>query len=209
MSTQGSITRLLGRLDEAAVPLERQRAQQEIWERFFQQLVLVARRKLGSAPRRAQDEEDVVISAMDSFYDGAAKGRFPELRDRSGLWPLLVMITARKAYNQLRDERAHKRGGGRVRGDSVWQGCGIDEDCTGLAEFAFDDDPTPELAAELSEECNRLLDLLQDEILRKIAELKLQGSTTHEIATQLGISPRTVERRTQSIREIWAGEKSA
>jgi RNA polymerase sigma factor (sigma-70 family) len=209
MSTEGSITRILRQLDQSTVPYHRQQAQQAIWDRFFHQLVAVARRKLGSAPRRARDEEDVVISAMDSFYEGAANGRFPELRDRDGLWPLLVMITKRKAYNQVRDERAQKRGGGRVRGDSVWLGWGVDEEDADLADYAFDDEPTPEMAAELSEECQRLFDLLPDDTMRNIAELKLQGSTTHEIATQLGISPRTLERRLQTIRAIWAGENLA
>ena len=204
MSTEGSITRLLDKLGESAIPSDRQRAQQAIWERFFQQLIAVARRNLGTALRRVMDEEDVVISAMDSFYQGAAKGRFPDLRDRDGLWPLLVMITARKAYNQVRDERAQKRGAGRVRGDSVWAGRGVNEQDAGLADFAFDDEPTPERAAELSEECRRLFDLLPDDAMRKIAALKLQCCTTHEIATQLGISPRTLERRLQSIRQIWA-----
>ena len=31
---------------------------------------------------------------MKSFCQGAGGGRFPELRDRLGLWPLLVKITA-------------------------------------------------------------------------------------------------------------------
>ena len=204
MSTDGSITRLLRQLDDSTVPSNRQQAQHQIWERFFQQLIVVARRKLRSAPRRASDEEDVVVSAMDSFYTGAAKGRFPNLRDRDGLWPLLVMITARKAYNQARNERAQKRGGGQVRGDSVWMGCGVDHNDANLADFAFDEEPTPELAAELSEECRRLLDMLPDDSMRKIAELKLQGDTVQEIARQLCISPRTLERRLQTIRQIWA-----
>jgi DNA-directed RNA polymerase specialized sigma24 family protein len=122
---------------------------------------------------------------------------------------LLVMITARKAYNQVRDERAQKRGGGRVRGDSVFLGWGVGEEDAALADFAFDDEPTPEIAAELSEECKRLFNLLPDDSLRKIAELKLQGSTTHEIAAQLGLSPRTLERRLQTIRQIWADENLA
>jgi DNA-directed RNA polymerase specialized sigma24 family protein len=193
MPTEGSITRLLHQLDDSAVPQDRQQAQQAIWERFFNRLVVIARRELGRGPRRALDEEDVVLSAMDSFYEGAANRRFPDLRDRDGLWPLLVMITARKAYNQLRDERAQKRGGGRVRGDSVWAGWGVEEEDACLADFAFDDEPTPDLAAELSEQCQRLFDLLPDDSLRRIAALKLQGCTTHEIATP--------------IRQHWADDK--
>jgi DNA-directed RNA polymerase specialized sigma24 family protein len=203
MSTDGSITRLLQHLDEAALPEEQQQAQQALWDRYFGDLVAVARRKLGSAPRRAADEEDAVLSAMKSFYSGAARGRFPELRDRHGLWPLLVSITARKAFNQARDERAQRRGGGQVRGDSVWIGSSDTETRPGLAEFARTEEPTPEFAAEVAEECRRLLALLPDDSMRQIAELKLRGYTTSELATQLGMAPRTIERRLQSIRAAW------
>ena len=48
------------------------------------------------APRRASDEEDVALSAFQSFYQGIARGRFPQLEDRDNLWRLLITITARK-----------------------------------------------------------------------------------------------------------------
>ena len=46
-----------------------------------------------------------------------AAGRFPELDDRQDLWKVLVMLTARKAVDQLRRGHAQKRGGGLVRGE--------------------------------------------------------------------------------------------
>src|SRR5262249_5293964 len=97
----GSVTRWIGRLqanDSTAL--------QHLWERCFSRVVGLARAKLRGAPRRAADEEDVVVSAFDSFWRGAREGRFPRLDDRDNLWRLLATLTSRKAFEQVRDERA-------------------------------------------------------------------------------------------------------
>ena len=57
-------------------------AAQELWNRYFQRLVGLARCKLQGAQRRAADEEDVVLSAFESFFRGAEQGRFPRLQRR-------------------------------------------------------------------------------------------------------------------------------
>src|SRR5262245_59106753 len=113
MSSEGSVTRWLKDLKagEAA-------AAQPLWERYHRQLVSLARRKLQSARRRAADEEDVVQSAFHRFFEGVAKGRFPRLEDRDNLWRLLVVITARKALDQLAHEHSKRQGGGMVGGES-------------------------------------------------------------------------------------------
>src|SRR4051812_18246510 len=103
-STPGSVTRWLGQLragDAGAAGPQ--------WERYFRRLVALARARLHSAPRRAADEEDVALSAFDSFCRGAGQGRFPHLDDRDDLWRLLVTITARKALHLRRDEGRKKR----------------------------------------------------------------------------------------------------
>ena len=64
-----------------------------IWDAYFQKLVSYARTKLSAMPKRAVDEEDVVLSAMNSFFRGAQKGRF-DPKDRDELWNLLATITA-------------------------------------------------------------------------------------------------------------------
>ncbi len=100
MSSTGSISCLLTQLqlgDQATV--------QTLWQRYFQRLVGLARKKLGNLPRRAADEEDVALSAFDSFCRAAEQGRFPRLSDRDDLWQLLVLITTRKACD-LRSTRA-------------------------------------------------------------------------------------------------------
>src|SRR5438874_1896729 len=48
-------------------------AAQKLWERYFQRLVSLARSRLRGAPRRAEDEEDVALSAFTA--SAAAPGR--------------------------------------------------------------------------------------------------------------------------------------
>src|SRR3954452_19706131 len=92
-------------------------AAQKLWERYFPRLVGLARARLQGARRRAEDEEDVALSAFDSFCRGAREGRFPRLADRNDLWRLLVVLTARKAVDLLQREGRLKRGP--VRGESA------------------------------------------------------------------------------------------
>jgi len=181
-------------------------AAQAIWERYFDKLVRYARRKLGDMPRRAADEEDIALSAMKSFYQGMAEGRFPKVDDREDLWKLLVTITARKACAQWRREHAQKRGSGDVRGESVFAKHG-DEAAPGAGiGQVLGSEPTPELAAMVAENCEQLLAALEDETLRRIAQYKLEGWTTREIAESLGCVRETVERKLKRIRMTWSDE---
>ena len=200
MSTDHSITMWIADLKVE----EDDHAQQEIWQRYFQRLVGLARFKLGDSPRRAEDEEDVAVSALHCFFAGVGKGKFPELRDRTNLWPLLAKITSRKAINQRRDALRLKRGGGQVRGESLFLNAN-DASQLGLAEVMADD-LTPAYLADLEEERRRLFQSLPEENLRCLAQMKLEGYQNAEIATQLGVSERTVERKLQRIRNLWTRE---
>ena len=180
-------------------------AVERIWQRYYEQLVRLARKKLGDASRRAADEEDVALSAFHSFYRGATAGRFPRLDDRHDLWRLLVTITTRKAVAQMRRAYRQKRGGGRVRGESVFVRRGDSSQGPGIAEV-LGPEPTPEVAALVAEQCGQLLERLNDETLRQIALYKLEGYTNEEIARLLDCAPRTVERKLARIRDCWATE---
>src|SRR5262249_60500306 len=61
-------------------------------------------------------------------------------------------------------------------------------------------EPTPEEAAEVADECRRLLDLLAEPQLKQIALWKGEGYTNEEIAVRLGCVPRTIERKVRRIR---------
>jgi DNA-directed RNA polymerase specialized sigma24 family protein len=197
MSSHGSVTRCLGRLqagDSAAA--------QQLWQRYFARLVELARRKLRGSPRRAADEEDVALSAFDSFFRGMEQGRFPRLCDRDGLWGLLATLIARKAAHQRRDERRLKRGGGAA----VVRASSSDGDDGALLDQLLSREPTPELAAEVAEEYRRLLRSLDDRVLEAVALARMDGYSVEEIAQQLHCSPRSIKRKLNLIRGIWERE---
>jgi DNA-directed RNA polymerase specialized sigma24 family protein len=179
-------------------------AAQALWEQYFPRLVELARTKLRSTSRRVADEEDVALSAFDSFCQGAERGRFPDLKDRENLWALLVTITARKAADLAQHHKAQKRGGGQVRGDSAVAPRASDDSAAGFEGIACGDQ-TPDLAAQLAEEFQRLLDRLDDPAdphLRDIAVWKMEGYANADIARRLGCSVPTVERRLRLIRTL-------
>jgi DNA-directed RNA polymerase specialized sigma24 family protein len=179
-------------------------AAQPLWERYFRRLVGLARARLHALPRKAAaDEEDVALSAFDSFCRGAQAGRFPRLDDRDDLWRLLATITARKAGRLVRAEHRQKRGGGRVQGESA-----LGEPDAGI-DAAAAAEPTPEFAAQVTEEYRGLLGRLGDDQLRAIAQWKLEGYTNREIADRLGCAPATVERRLALIRRLWEDSPAA
>jgi RNA polymerase sigma factor (sigma-70 family) len=178
-------------------------AAQKLWRRYFEDLVHLARDRLRTAPKAVADEEDAALSAFDSFVRGAARGRYPLLDDRDDLWRLLVVITERKALDQAQRERRQKRGGGKVLGSAALADGDLSLD--GLAEVAAPE-PTPEFAAQMADECRRLLGRLRDDSLRVIAGLRMEGYTQEEIADQLGCSLRTVSRKVELIRRTWLDE---
>jgi DNA-directed RNA polymerase specialized sigma24 family protein len=179
-------------------------AAQQLWERYFRRLVGLARARLRGHPRRAADEEDVALSVFNCLCEGAAQGRFPRLDDRDDLWRLLVTLTERKAYNLARDERRLKRGGGAVFTAGALNPS--EESSAGEWHRIAGREPTPAFAAEVAEECQRLLDCLADSELQSIAVWRMEGETINEIAVRLGCALATVERRLRLIRQIWESE---
>ncbi len=196
MPETGSVTQWLldARLGDPA-------AAQGFWNRYYERLVRLARKKLADAPRRVSDEEDVALSALDGFCRGAAEGRFPQLRDRDDLWRLLVTITVRKALNQRIHVRRAKRGGGKIRGDSALSAAAGTDEPQGFARVVGSE-PSPELAALVADELDHLVARLGDESLRSVAVWKLEGFTNQEIAANLGCKLRSVERKLQLIRSV-------
>ncbi|HLJ95236.1 MAG TPA: ECF-type sigma factor [Gemmataceae bacterium] len=189
MAPQGSVSRWIGPLQAGE-----EVAAERLWKRYFPRLVGLAHKKLQGTRLATADEEDVALSAFDSFCRGLEAGRFPLLSDRENLWRLLVVLTARKAAHLLRDQCRQKRGGGEVL-----------ETETELEQI-LSREPTPEFSVQVAEECQRLLDRLNDAELRAVAVWKMEGYTNEEIAAKLGCVPRTVDRKLRSIRSLWEQE---
>jgi DNA-directed RNA polymerase specialized sigma24 family protein len=194
----GSVTQWIADLKTGAVDV----AYQEVWDRYFRRLVALARCRLGDAPRRAEDEEDVALSALRSFFSGVTEGRFPRLEDRHNLWSLLSKITACKAINQRNRQLAQKRGGGTVQAEADLEGAPDASRRYQLAEL-IEEELTPDFIAAVTEECQLLMDRLPDDKFRQIARQKLEGYTNAEIAANLGVVERTIERKLEIIRETW------
>jgi RNA polymerase sigma factor (sigma-70 family) len=197
MPSGGSIThwiREVRRGDSAAA--------EALWQRYFPKLVQLARQKLQGSPPQMDDEEDVALSAMNRFYQASQEGRYPNLADRDGLWRLLLQITAHRAIDVRRRENRQRRGGGQIglnatsnRTDSA-----VDQFLTSQLP---DDTPSPEFAAMMAEEFQRLLEDLHDVEMQAIAVAKMEGASNAETAVQLNCSQRTVERRLNLIRDKW------
>src|SRR5262249_2063173 len=167
-----------------------------------------AAKKLQDLPRRAVDEEDVALSAFASFCHAARQGRFPELHDLNGLWPLLVEITAHKAHNVRRHQRRQKRGGGHVLDEAALHQPAHSSVEAGLEQVAGPE-PRPAFATQVAEEFRRLLDRLGSAALRAVAVGKMEGCSNAEIAARLDCSERTVERRLRLIRGLWEKERTS
>jgi DNA-directed RNA polymerase specialized sigma24 family protein len=163
-------------------------ALEKIWHAYLSRLLGLVRGNLRQSAARLADPDDIVQSAMISFWTRACGGRYPALNDRDGLWKLLVAITLTKA-------RALSRKEGRRR-DLLEQH---------LPNFGFlQTDPTPEVAAQLTEDFQYLLDRLNSDLLRAIAMDKLEGFTNAEIASRQGKSIPTIERKLRLIRQLWS-----
>ena len=194
---EGSVTRWLGDLKAGG-----DAAAQHLWERYFDRLVRLAHRRLRGRGGASEDEEDAALSAFDSFCRGAAEGRYPRIADRHDLWRLLVVITVRKAIDQVQRHGATKRGGGRLVGEAALADGDGPEPGGGLDAFVGPE-PSPELAAMVTEEYGRLRSRLGDDSLRLVLDLSLEGYRHAEIATRMGRTVKTVARKLDVIRTVW------
>ncbi len=173
-----------------------------LWDAFFPRLVPLANKHLKRF-RAAQDGEDVALSAIKSFCARVGRGQYDDLKAAGDLWGLLAAITVHKAKDVRRRELRIKRGGGNVMGeselnDSRHRARGLDDH--------EDYEPTAEAVVLMADELRWLLAQLEDDSMREVAILRLEGHSVAEISRKLGVVNRTVERKLSRTRNIWAKE---
>ncbi len=194
MSTTSSVTLWLEAArngDDVAI--------EKLWKRFSGRMTGLAKKWLtGVAETFVFDEDDVTVSAFEAFHRAITDGRYKSLKGSDQLWRLLAKITIRKASDRAEAELADKRGG---QANIVSL-----QDLQDIAQEPSAFDPSPELAAQMSEECGRLLALLEDPELEAVALYRLYGYKTEEIAKQMDYSRRTINRMLKVIRLRWADE---
>ncbi len=177
-----------------------------LWEHFYPALVKLAEKRLSAlgVPQRAFNGEDVAASAMASFFRAVQRGRFPELDSEDGLFRLLRRITIRKVIDRKRQSQTLKAGSGEVRGESAFGSNSAKDSVSGPGiDGVQGDSPSPDEVAMIEEECQGLFAKLPKEELQRIVCLRLEGRSNSEIATTLGCSVATIERRIKEIRACW------
>lgn len=175
-----------------------------LYNDVYDKLVRMSKQRMAGMTPRWADEEDVALSVFQSFCERAAASQFPKLDNRDDLWKILVTLTCRKVRDYVRFDRRLKRGGGAVRGESVFGEAG-DSNNPGM-QAVGGNELAPGMALFIAEESQRLLDSLQDDTLAQIAVWKMEGFTDQDIATKLDCAVRTVERKVARIREKWSRE---
>jgi DNA-directed RNA polymerase specialized sigma24 family protein len=164
-----------------------------VFDRFARRLIELARARLDARLRRKVDPEDVLQSALKSFFVRQADRPY-ELTNWDGLWGLLACITARKCGRHLEHFRAARRDVGREADPRPAS------DASGTDWEALARDPTPFEGAALAETVEELHRGLTERD-RQILALSLHGYAVPEVSAEVGCTERTVYRVLGHIRE--------
>jgi RNA polymerase sigma-70 factor (ECF subfamily) len=160
----------------------------EVFHRFANRLIALARSRLDHLLRAKVDPEDVMQSVYRSFFRRQAADSY-EFAGWDGLWGMLTVITLRKCGHRAEYFHAVRRD---VRREAQ---------SNGNAELpAIAGDPTPSHAARLAETVEQVMRGLVGRE-RDIVALSLQGYETAEISAQVGRTERTVQRVLKRVRE--------
>ncbi|OAI41666.1 hypothetical protein AYO40_02720 [Planctomycetaceae bacterium SCGC AG-212-D15] len=162
-------------------------AARELFERYSRRLTRLAGQHLSRRLAARLDAEDVVQSVFRTLFRRGARGEF-QIDSTSALWRLLVTITVRKARAQARRHTAAARS--------------VAAEASAAADLAAElgREPGPEETAVFVEQFTTLLRGLPDWYAR-VVELRLQGESVADIASELGVSRQTVYRALDLLRQ--------
>ncbi|MCA9157962.1 MAG: protein kinase [Planctomycetales bacterium] len=167
-----------------------QEAASVLMDRYHVRLIALIASRLNRRLRGGIDPQDVVQSAMGSFFRVTQAGGNPavQLQSTASAWNILATFARRKLSRVLERETAAKRGGG-------WERTPLEQ----IDNAGFVKQPPSSLDAdECIEELNALLSADQNLLL----QLLLENAPQREIAVALGVDERTVRRRIAVIRSL-------
>jgi RNA polymerase sigma-70 factor, ECF subfamily len=169
-------------------------AARRIFDAYAQRLIGLARSRMDALIQQKEGAEDVVQSALASFFRRQAVKPF-DLASWDSLWSLLTVITLRKCGHHIEYYRAACRD---VRRETMGQG---QEDST-ASWLALAREPSPDEVAALQDTLGELLRGL-DERERRIAALALEGHTVPEISKSVARSEYLVRKVLTQVRSRW------
>jgi RNA polymerase sigma-70 factor (ECF subfamily) len=167
----------------------------QVFNRYAERLLALARKQLDPLVLQKVDPEDVVQSVFRSFFAHNRSGRFGEFGSWDNLWGMLVVLTQRKCGRRMDYFHAACRDVDReVQAELAVR----DGSCSDVG--VQDDEPTPAEAAMLTDTVERLMRCLEGR-QREVLTLSLQGYGPAEISGQLGCTERSVYRVLERVRE--------
>ncbi len=166
-----------------------------VFDRYSNQLIALARRRLEPRILQKVDPEDVLQSVFRSFFRCQAAGQMEDLDTWDNLWGMLVVITLRKCGRRVEYFHTASRD---IDREVSPQPTGDQSAANWEARTM---EPTPAEAAILTETVEKVMQRL-DERHRDILSMSLQGYTPPEISVKLERTERTVYRVLERVKEM-------
>ncbi len=160
-------------------------AAEQLFQSYASRLTALARVRFSARLGRRIDPEDVVQSAMGSFFKHARAGEFT-FQESGDVWRLLAGITLNKLRQKIEFHTAAKR--------EIYR-----EQLEQSGSLRFTDipivarEPSPEAQLAVLEEIDFLVSGL-DDWQQRIVQMRLEGYGLEEIAQDVSRSERTVRR---------------
>ena len=161
-------------------------------DRYTLRLVALVASRLNRRFQDTVDPEDVVQSAMGSFFAAARQSRL-RVSQSVSLWRLLATFAKRKMLRTIERQSATKRGG-------AFQRVGLEE-----SVHIWSADPSEERLEAVEELLAAIEEALPSD-LQEVLDLLIVGHTQKEIAETLKLTERTVRRRVVRLRELLSPE---
>jgi RNA polymerase sigma factor (sigma-70 family) len=161
------------------------RAAAALHDRYSPRMRGLARVRLDPALSARLDVEDIVQSALASFFRAVSKGVY-QVPPSGELWQLLAAITRHKLNHARMRHLAAKRDARRTVAamEAIDQSSGVVDQLAVELRLSID-----EVVADYSE------------VERRIVELRIEGHEVEQIAERVARSRRTVERVLHGFRE--------
>jgi len=166
----------------------------ELLDRYASRLIALAMSRIHGRLQRRFDAEDVVQSALGSFFRRVSEGAY-EVDDEHGLWPLLATITINKLRKRIDFHGAGKRA--LDAEESIFTG----GSAVTFVPAALVEEPGHEDEVALIEELDVVFAKLSS-LHREIVMRSLAGDSSLVVAEDVNRTERTVRRVLERFRTM-------
>ena len=191
--TARSVSRLLAKArcqDEQAIA--------ELWQRYWKSLVELAQSRCQYTTALV-DPEFIAQSVFQQVCDKFRSGDLDAIDNRDKFWAVLLNLTKNRAIDHFRRETRKKRGAGqRVSLSDGQQEAILDQ------ASIIPIDANIEAKELLEQLCGKLRREDPTRLLEKLLLARLGGRQVSELAEEHEVSSRTIERKLERIRLVFA-----